>query len=175
MSDDAERRERKTFEPPPWERDQFEELARLKAGEQERQAAEEAACRESVAAEARADENAAQPGGETAVASGPPEGAAPVPAEKQKPVAVEDVKLQAMLLELSGEERSALIEMRRAGTFAAYGLGAAGVIVLALGVVLVFQGGTKGLAGSGTIVAVGMFVIGFAAWLWYRADRGQGS
>jgi hypothetical protein len=175
MSDDAERRERKTFEPPPWERDQFEELARLKAGEQERQAAEEAACRESVAAEARADENAAQPSGETKVAGGPPEGTASVPAEKPKPAVVEDAKLQAMLLELSGEEHSAVQEVRRAGVVAAGALATAGSVILGLGAVLLIRGGDQGFAGAGMIAAVGMFVIGFAVWLGYRAGRGQGS
>ena len=152
MSDDAGRRERKSFEPPPWERDQFEELARLKAEEQERQAAEEQA----------------RPGTALAVTD-PGDGET---ADHERP---EDVKIQAMLLELSVEEPSAVREVRRAGVVASYVLSAAGAAVLGLGIVLVVQGGARGLAGSSMVVMAGAFVIGFAAWLWYRASRGQGS
>jgi hypothetical protein len=177
MSDDAGRRVRKTFEPPPWERDQFERLARLKVEEQERQAAEEAAWRESVLAAARAHDSAERQDDEGVIAQGPDVAGATTASasDKAKPVGVDEVKIQAMLLELSVEDRPVLREFRRAGAIAAGVLGLAGSIVLVLGIVLMIQGGTKGLVGAGMIAATGMLVVGFAVWLGYRAGRGQGS
>jgi hypothetical protein len=153
MSDDAGRRERKAFEPPPWERDQFDELAKRKAAEQALQA-DGATTRQEAAPSASA---------ESATAEG------------AKPPGIEDAKIQAMLLELSVEGRSAAREVRQAGTVASYVLATAGVVVFGLGVVMVVQGGAQGLAGSSMIVITGIFIIGFAVWLWYRASRGQGS
>ncbi|MDO8915493.1 MAG: hypothetical protein Q7W16_05370 [Coriobacteriia bacterium] len=170
MSDEAGRRERKTFEPPPWERDQFEELARRKAREQEQE-------RQTTAAPAQPASvlTVADPGDGQAGDGERPEGAEQAPTKKPEPPGVEDVKFQAMLLELSVEERADAREVRRAGVVASYVLSAAGSVVLGLGLVLVFQGGAQGLAGSSMVVIAGMFVIGFAIWLWYRASRGQGS
>jgi hypothetical protein len=172
MSDEAGRRDRRKFEPPPWERGQFEELARLKAEEEARQAAAMAVLRE------KAQEAAGVVEADMAPDAGvtefrPVETPTPV-AAKVRPV-VEDVKLDAMLIELSGEERSALHEFRRAGTVAAWVLASIGAVVLGFGIVLLVRGGAAGLAGAGMIIAVGLFVIGFAVWLGYRASRGQGS
>jgi hypothetical protein len=168
MSDEAGRRERKTFEPPPWERDQFEELARRKMQEQERRAIEEPARPGSALV-------VADPGDEETTDGERVEGADQAPAEKPKPPGVEELKFQAMLLELSVEERSGAREVRHAGMAASYVLSAAGAVVLALGIYMVSRGGPQGLVGSSMIVIAGVFVIGFAAWLWYRASRGQGS
>jgi len=168
---DAGRRTPKPFEPPPWERDQFDELARRKAEEAARLEAAAAAEREAVQAAAAALTASEEP------AAVPEEGV--VTAEQDaaaagKP-AVDQVKLDAMLLELSGQEPSAVREVHRAGAIAAWVLAAFGSVMLGLGIVLLVRGGQQALAGSGIIAAVGLFVIGFAIWLGYRASRGQGS
>lgn len=166
MSDDG-RRVPRTFEPPPWERDQFEELARRKAEEAAQRAAEAAVVQESVPPATQESMPAAQAGtGDAAAASAAD--------EKERPV-IDQAKIDAMVLELAGQDRPVVHEIKRFGRYAAWVLTSVGVVILGLGVVLAVRGGTQGLAGAGMVVTVGVFVIGFAVWLGFRAGRGQGS
>jgi hypothetical protein len=187
VSDDAERRQRRQFEPPPWERDGFEALARRHAVAG--QGAEEAS-------ESPAEP---QPGAEPAVGVVTPVGREP----KAAPV-MDDRKVAAMLIELSGEEGSAKRPVVQAGKAAAIALVAIGVMMMVLAAVLALRslspvsqagagtsasvsgvetvateagGGaaTEGGIGAAVIAVLGVFVAGFAGWMWVRANREQGS
>ena len=175
MSDDG-RRVPRTFEPPPWERDQFEELARRKAEEAALREAEEAAAKASVLSAVKELGVTAPAAPEAPGAPAEAGGAPAAGAEKKddRPV-IDQAKIDAMLLELAGQDRPVVHEIRRFGRYAAWVLTSVGVIILGLGVVLAVRGGTQGLAGAGMVVTVGVFVIGFAVWLGFRAGRGQGS
>jgi hypothetical protein len=160
MTDDSGRRERRQFEPPPWERDKFDEIARSKAADEEREAQRQAPRSEGVA-----PDRPAEPATATPVAA--------VVADKPEAPAVDERKIAAMLVELSGEEGPPMAE---AGRYAAMALMALGVVMIVTAVVL----GTRASAMQGTVGAIligllGAFVAGFAGWMWVRATREQGS
>jgi hypothetical protein len=169
MSDDAARRQRRQFEPPPWEREGVEPLA----------------------SKQEPDEVPAGQG-ETG-----PDGAA-----KREPE-VDDRKVAAMLIELSGEEGSAKRVVVQAGRTTAKVLVTIGVVMMVVAAVLAVrtllasepvspQAGVpaaaaaqaadvasartlEGGVGAAVIAVLGAFVAGFAGWMWVRANREQGS
>jgi hypothetical protein len=101
---------------------------------------------------------------------------AAVVADKPEAPAVDERKIAAMLVELSGEEGPATKPMAEAGRYAAMALMALGVVMIVTAVVL----GTRASAMQGTVGAIligllGAFVAGFAGWMWVRATREQGS
>ncbi len=154
MSDDADRTGKRAFEPPPWEREQFEELAKRRAAAEQTTTPREPAGSD----ETRDDE--------------PPAAATSI---GRVPVAAPDDKAtDAMLLQLSGEERTALIPVRRAGSAAALALGLVGAMVLVFGLVLAWRSraaGPVGIVGGVTVLVMGAFIAGAGAWLWVRASR----
>jgi hypothetical protein len=157
MSDDAERRNRPQFEPPPWELERFEELAR------KREAAEKAAT--------PAPEEAS---GELLVE---PEPASPTsPARAKAAPTLDERKVKAMLVQLSGEEGPATRTVAQAGKVTAMILVAIGVGMMVFGAVLASRSAAvEGRIGAGVIAILGAFVAGFAGWMWVRANNEQGS
>jgi TRAP-type mannitol/chloroaromatic compound transport system permease large subunit len=170
MTDDVDRKQPRGFKPPPWEREQFEELARLRAvAEAEAAAAPASAGAQGIPAEEAPAEAAAQ--------AAPTEAAKPTEDRRE-----EDERIaEAMLLELSGQEGLTLAPLRQAGKVAAVLIGGAGLVVVVLGVSMgVVASGAEAGAGAGTAGAVtialfGLLSLGMAAWMWMRANRSQGS
>jgi hypothetical protein len=176
MSDDPGHKERKGFEPPPWERAQFEELARRRAAE------------EQIAATAAAESARAAAESTPAAAEGPPPEAAKVP---DADPAVEDAPgeggtlderaMDAMLFELSAQEGPTLAPVRGASKVIAGVMGLVGTLMTGLatflGVRAVGAGAGGDMAGMGAVfIAVfGLLALGAAAWMWMRADGSQGS
>jgi hypothetical protein len=187
MSDDADQKKPRGFEPPPWEREQFEELARRRA-----------AAAEAAAAEAEAE-------GAAASSTGAPE--TPTPAQGMPAETSEDAMTatgdgttphqpeapaqeaakadprvaDAMLFELSGQEGPTMAPLLRAGKAVAGLMGAIGLAILVLGVWTSTQAAAAeetvgaGTAGGGIIMIFGLLVVGMAGWTWVRASRSQGS
>jgi hypothetical protein len=161
MSDDAERRNRPQFEPPPWERERFEELAR------KREAAEKAA---TPAPEEASGELLVEPEPASPVSPArEPEGAKAAPT-------LDERKVKAMLVQLSGEEGPATRTVAQAGKVTAMILVAIGVGMMVFGAVLASRSAAvEGRIGAGVIAILGAFVAGFAGWMWVRANNEQGS
>ncbi len=159
MGGDTKRGERREFEPPPWEKDQFEQLARRKAAESE------AGSGETVAEESR----------EAEVVESLPEAA---PDADAPPLDTRVV--DAMLVQLSGQEGSALKPVARASRGLAAGLAVIGSAMVIAGGVAAARvagagAGTVGALGAGMVVVFGGLIIGAAVWLWVRAGGVQGS
>lgn len=158
------------FEPPPWEREAFEALARKRA---EEQAAQEALAR------------AAAPQRGTAAAPESPEsepGASVVAVETPKPgkseaQVLDERRVQAMLLELSREETSdhgsiKLIARLAAVTTALVG---GGMLVGGLMAIQRARGTTAGVMGSGALSVFGLCFMAMAVWVWVGSNRVKGS
>jgi hypothetical protein len=139
----------RSFEPPPWEKEQFEELARQRR-ERERESLERAETEAAVARLAEMDR----------AAPGSP---------------IDEKQVSAMLIQLSAEEPPALHGARRASKVAAAAVGLFGVAVITVGAVTgAMSIGKEALAGVGAAIVafIGMVILGLAVWLWVRAERG---
>ncbi len=129
MADDGfdfhppERREAKRFEPPPWEREAFEELERRRA---EQKAAEQTAAAELEVAAPTQKVEAAAPDQETPGAKvevGPPEG----------DPRLDESEVAEMLAGLSAEEPREYRSLWRVAMASAIVLGAIGAVLISLG------------------------------------------
>lgn len=162
MTDSEARDGRKPFVPPPWEQERFDELARRRAAEEQKST--------SAPEDESVTEVPASP--HAAVRASAPQ----LPQTDQRVV-------DAMLVQLSGEEPPALSSVRKLMRAAAVVVLVVGVALLVFGIVLatrVAGSGNSGPAGGGVfgsmiIVAFGALVSGSAIWLWVRADGGKGS
>ena len=161
------RRERKEFEPPPWEKDRFDEVAR---GRQDRQ---EAAA-EPVVGGAQ-EEPEQEPAAERSVVESGT-GVGPCPTGRP----VDENRVATMLFELKAEDPPADRSFNRVAS-------AAGLLLVVLGVLLVIWATTmvvvasrqpeQGRTGMLIGLTVMMFGAGFAgtgAWFLYRSLRQQG-
>ena len=190
MDRPKDRREPKRFEPPPWERDRFEEIERKRADELD----EERRAREALLGLA-ATEEAAEPAGQEAPPAGEAESAevavpvsdrepVPAPTDGTAPSGTKAAQLDAMIIGLSAEERDTF-----GGDSFAWGMGAAallgfvGTVMLAYAVVALVrtggaggEAGTLALAGAGVVGFFGLVIMGSAAWLGMRTygNRGVG-
>ncbi|MDR3687574.1 MAG: hypothetical protein P4L93_11520 [Coriobacteriia bacterium] len=179
----SERREARRFEPPPWERDQFEQRAREQA---EREAAAEVARAEVLAQQeaARAAEQAAEPpepksgaiAGESVEGEALQQGAELRTSAEAHTAELDEKQVALMMLDLRAEEPPALegawvVSM------------AAGLIVALIGFASAIWGGValskRGLPVAGTLggfilLAFGLGFLGLGGWLVFQALRQQG-
>lgn len=156
----------RAFEPPPWEREAFEALARKRAEEQ-------------AALEALAAAERAASGSEAgATGADAPAGDAPAaePAQPAAP-AVDDRQVQVMLMELGREETTPTRSVQLIARIAAVITGLIGAGMLAGGIFALQKAGgsTVGVMGSGALSVFGMCFFGMAAWVWVRSNRVRGS
>ena len=185
------RREPRRFEPPPWERDQFERRARAQAElEKARLEAEQAA---------RAAEAAAQaPGvglgvGEKAQPSPPAQ-----PASEERPRAhvndpaadgaratqavppklakqpVDDKQVELMMLELKAEEPPALEGAWKVATASGAVVALVGIVIGIWGAAAIARLGQAGLLGGIVLVTFGLAFVGIGGWRVYGALRQRG-
>ena len=168
------REAKKPFEPPPWEKAQFEELARRK--EAERVAAE--AISGAVAVQAP---TAATTPGASQEAGGVPSDAAQAtesPPAAQEGVAIEeDPRIAAMMIELKSEEPSFGRELWRVSIVAGAIVAAIGAVFMVWGVVAIVATRRAGVTGSigGLILLVfGLMFFGVGAWIVFRTLRQRG-
>lgn len=194
---DEQRRDKPAFEPPPWERAAFGELARKRAADQERdRAAMEAAAAEAWAARAAAaaqpivdepegswtagpDESVAvEPGTEAETTVSPASTAEPpAAAAADEEAKLDERRMTAMLLQLEGEEATVQHAVRplSAVVSAVIGVIGAGMLALALYFAAKTAGSAIGLVGALAVGGFGVFFMGTAMWLWVRTTRGKGS
>jgi hypothetical protein len=179
----SERREARQFEPPPWEREQFEKQKREQA---EREAAAEAA-RAKVLAQQEAEQAAEKPddtlGIGAATAARETAGAGVVGAAeagKASPEAhkaeIDEKQVALMMLDLRAEEPPALEGVWVVNM-------TAGVIVMLVGFASTIWGATalarRGLPVAATLggfilLAFGLGFLGLGGWLIFKALRQRG-
>ena len=171
------RREPRPFEPPPWEREQFEQHAREQA---EREAAAEAARARAIAEQEAAQtakwaaEDAASAAGQAGATGAPEVGASPAAAASKGEVDENQVAL--MLLGLRAEE-PAVLEGAWIVTVIASG------VVMLVGLTIAIWGGavlarpglpTAGVLGGVVLLGFGLAFLGIGVWAAFRALRQQG-
>ncbi|MBC7265476.1 MAG: hypothetical protein H5T75_00630 [Coriobacteriia bacterium] len=117
---DVPRREPRKFEPPPWEREAFEELRRRKEQEQAERELEEALERARLAAELPAAEQAGAPEARPVAEQAAPQG-------EGRPAQIDERQVERMLIQLSLEEPRATQQVSTVATAVAAGMAAAGL------------------------------------------------
>jgi len=177
MADTAGRRDPKSFEPPPWEMAQFEELARAKEVEAQRAAVTtEATIGIPAEPQVRTDEPVEQEVAATPIA--PVEQAATEKVTGQAASkAVSDAALMEMMAGLAAEEPPATKGFWQLGAIAAVVLAAIGSMMLVFGITGLAKTADAGLVGKlgGTIlVGFGIGMIAIAIWVIVRTLKQRG-
>jgi len=141
-------RDARQFEPPPWEREQFEQLARQRA--------------EQLEAEETARAVVEQPSVFPPVAEGES--------------GVDDQQIEAMMIGLRAEEPPLFGGTWIVTTMAAIVLGAVGLMLLVWGFTEAAKrgAGLTGAMGAGILVVFGLGFCGTGAWVAFRTLRQQG-
>jgi len=183
MSDEARNNNGK-FEPPPWELEAFEALARKRTDEQ-------AALEALAGAIAPADAGAA-PSESTSVVTEEIEsivdGSVPEPAEvvvgdapkgpegvpeKTEAQKIDERRVQAMLLELGREETANTGSIKLVARIASIVTAIVGFGMLFGGLMAIQSaGGTSaGVMGSGALSVFGLCFVAMAVWVWVGSNR----
>ena len=166
---DEVKRDVRPFEPPPWEREAFDALARKKAEEQ--------AALDLLSAPHLSPKAPAEPQAEAATGADDP-----APAATPTPAAVVDERqVRAMLLELSREETTDTGHIRLVARIAAVITAAVGIGMLVGG--LATLGNSQDAAkrtlattmASGALSVFGLCFIAIGVWVWIRSNRVKGS
>jgi hypothetical protein len=183
------RRQPREFEPPPWEKDQFEQLARERAEQEriEREAAlvaqaeaEKAASEHSAEEDAGAGEQVAQAAlpqsdGSTGVAETAPAGVEDQPAAEPRAV-LDERQVELLLLGLREEEPETLAGMWLVSSVAGAVVVVVGLAIGLWGTAAMFNRslGSTGKLGGTVLVVFGLAFVGVGGWLVYRALRQRG-
>jgi|GEM_PF-1148806 len=160
----------KPFEPPPWEKDQFEDLARKRVVKQDDMAIEQAlqSLENTVAPEkavvpAKHEERAQSPTGES-VERGPK--------EKELPPQTE-----MLLSQLKQQEPRTNDSLWKIGLVFALIVGIIGLVLTVWGVTGIIAGrenGATAFVGGSIMIFFGLLFVSMAAWLSVRTMRQQG-
>jgi hypothetical protein len=172
FSQPPRREAKKAFEPPPWEQDQFEELARRK--DAEKAVAEIAVSLDGPTQEASTEESKAQgPAARDVCTMEGPQGGEAAVGE----AADEELRIETMMLGLRNEEPPFGTQLWK---FAI----AAGAVLVAVGIVIVIWGifavsvasrtGALGSLGGGVLVIFGLGFAGLGGWIALKTLRQQG-
>jgi len=199
MADQPHRRTAKPFEPPPWEKERFEELAREReraaegAAAASAAAAAEMAAAEAGVAEHDAAEDQDEPSGAGAAQAGAPSvtAGAAVAAEDLRvetmreareseapgETPLSEARFDTMLMMLKAEEPDSVSEIWKVGI-------AAGAFLVMMGLVLVvwagvalartLESGPTAYLGAGIMGLTGSAFVALGAWLVLRSLRKQG-
>lgn len=173
MADSPDRRAPKAFEPPPWEREQFDELAKNKQAE-EAEATPPPGPGDLPAEEAPEPADAKEPGQWTAepVASG-----GSVDPRTESSAKVDDAALVEMMATLAAEEPPATQGLWQLGVIVAVGIGALGLMMLVIGAVGLSKtadSGPIGVLGGTILVGFGIGMIAIAVWMTVRTLKQRG-
>lgn len=163
MGDSPGRREAGKFEPPPWEREQFEELQRLRAEQESVQRAEETEEQTPVPEVSEESARAERPeAGAGAVIDGP---------------GVDESEAERMLTMLSIEEPPAHRGFWRFGVAASAFLAVVGGVLMIWGIVGLMRtigSGPAGVLGGAIMITMGAGLISLGAWTAYRSLQQRG-
>ncbi len=172
MADSPDRRAPKAFEPPPWEREQFDELAKTKQAEE----AVTGTAPEPVDAPAEeAFEPAAAESGQRTTA--PAASGDAVDREAESSAKVDDAALVEMMATLAAEEPPAAQGLWQLGVIVAVGIGALGLMMLVIGAVGLSKtadSGPIGVLGGTILVGFGIGMIAIAVWMTVRTLKQRG-
>lgn len=141
----------KPFEPPPWEKEQFEELARR------RRASEQPGAVEPV-------HRVVHEAGVSEVTTGPKENVLPAEA---------DLLLSRLRTQESGSSES----LWKTGLVLTSGVAIIGVVLVVWGITglaTIGETGAAGATGGSIMIFFGLFFVGVAAWLGVRIMRKRG-
>jgi hypothetical protein len=179
MDDRPNRRPPNSFEPPPWERAQFEELERRREeARQEDELATALAAQDAVpvqAAQAEEEAPAVAPQSEATAQTAPPPVATANPGA-DPPAGIDDKAVEAMLLQLRAEE-PAHDESLWKVSLAFSGFSAViGSILLVWGAAALMRTGSSaaGMIGGAILLAFGGLFVGIGAWLAARSLKERG-
>jgi uncharacterized membrane protein len=169
----GQRRDKPTFEPPPWERDQFEELAKQKAEAEQAQAEEDAALAASLAA-------LAEPVAEEAPA--PAEVAETREAQTDQVEGVEKPELdpkhvEVLMMGLRSEEPRPEEAYWKISMFAGVTSALIGLVVTTWGVVALATPKQPGIGPFMLVTMLLVFGVGFmagGAWVVFNSLRQRG-
>jgi len=166
----SRREAKKAFEPPPWEQDQFEELARRKA-------AEASAAESTTGVEAELAAETEPTPGATGSTEADAIAAAPMSEMETQDSADEDPRIEAMLLGLKNEEPQFGTQVWKFALAAAAVLAAVGVVIAIWGIFAVAvssRTGPLGSLGGSILVMFGFVFVGLGGWIAFRTLRQQG-
>lgn len=157
------------FEPPPWEREAFEALARKRA---EEQAAQEAL--QAVALATMPAAEVIEPEAEAVAEKPAPE---QPKAEKTEAQALDERQVQAMLMELGREETANSGSIKLIAQIASLITAVVGLGMLVGGVLTIRSAGgsAAGVMGSGALSVFGLCFVAMAVWVWVGSNRVKGS
>lgn len=181
----TERRERKQFEPPPWEKDQFEEMERQRA-EQAPPVDLDAVLPQVTPAQALAADAVAVPDVRQAATPSAEAPAKPAPAAgavaagegasvSAKPL-LDERRVSAMLVELAAQEPDLSKVVMAPALVLSFISVAIGAVLLLWGMVMLVRGGanTLGVVGGAGVGIFGAMFIGAGIWLVARTLRRRG-
>lgn len=183
MTGEADRRETKRFEPPPWERERFDALRERQAQEKEAPAPETPSVTaggvsgsQEAPGEAVGEDPRAATGQADASTVFAKPGAGPGAELEKGMESVSDAQVDTMLVLLSGEEPRVDKHVKTAGLFSAGVLLLVGIGLLVAGVVLLSaaHGAAAASLTATTTSAMGLTFAGVGVWLGLRVMRGQG-
>jgi len=176
MADRAGRRDPRSFEPPPWERAQFEELAKLKTAEHEAETEDSSEEAEVV-----------QVGGGTTVVDvtnravveviHPPAASGDTAGAEQASPVLDEAAMLEMMARLSEEEPPVVREIWRLAVVASTVLGSIGLMMIvfgAVGLTRTARAGLTGVLGGAILIVFGLGMIALAVWMVVRTLKQRG-
>lgn len=176
MADRAGRRDPRSFEPPPWEQAQFQELAKLKTAEPV-VTPEEPQVHATIA---DADTSLITPG---AVADEVIEPQSP-PTEAAGPIqtgdsgsAVDEAAMLEMMAKLAADEPPVVQSIWQLAIIASTVLGSIGLMMVVFGAVGLARTARTGLTavlGGSTLISFGIGMIALAVWMAVRTLKQRG-
>jgi hypothetical protein len=179
MAEPSGRKEPKPFEPPPWEQDQFEELARRRAEQESLEAETPAREQETLpetAGPPEAPERVEQQ--EASTGSGEAPGTATEGTSAQERPDLDETKLKEMMFQLRAEEPPAARGLWQVGMAAAAFMVVLGAVMMVWGIVALQAtrgAGPLGAMGAAIMLLFGMGFIAIAAWMAMRSYRQRGA
>jgi hypothetical protein len=167
-----ERREARRFEPPPWERDQFERHAREQAEREKREKELALAQLEALgeATQVVPPEVEVEP---AAVVAADEATAEPAETPADKPV-VDEKQLEMMMLELKATEPPVLSQVWMVQLGAGIVVALIGIVIMVWGIAAFARVGGPAGPGASVLVLFGLGFAGVGGWLVFSALRQRG-
>ncbi|MHB9004268.1 MAG: hypothetical protein ACYC6C_09440 [Coriobacteriia bacterium] len=162
-----QRRRGKSFEPPPWEREQFEQLARAREAQRDESELDQALRELDEAREVVPDA--------AAVPLKPME--ASFEAEAKPAAHLDDARVIEMLAQLSAEEPRPIDELWRVGLIGAVVTAAIGLMMIVFGVIglaKTIKAGPMGIFSASILLLFGSGFCALAAWTAVRTLKQRG-
>jgi len=162
------RRERKEFEPPPWEKDRLGEVPKRP--------------QDPAPFKPESDEAVEEALGPDAQPAGTPKAEPDMSAEsaQKKSASADDTHIASMLFELRAEDPPAAREFHKVGLIAGFVLVAVGVLLVIWAIVMITIASRRAGQGStGTMIGVTVLMLGFGfagtgSWFVFKSLRQQG-